>query len=66
MKEYKFYVNFCDGCAGGVYTVKAKNYSSAYDKAIDQIGKKLYKAFPELEIDYDIEVAEDYDDDIFE
>lgn len=65
MKEYKFYVNLCGGCAGGEYIVKAKNYDSAYNKAMDQIGKKLCKAFPELEIDYDIEDAEDYDD-IFE
>lgn len=60
---YKFYVNLCGGSTGGELEVKARNYDSAYNKAIDLIGKKLYKAFPTLEIDYDIEDAEDYEED---
>lgn len=62
MKEYKFYVILCGGYCGGEMTIKAENSDEAYDKAIDDIGHRLYKAFPELDIEYSVEIVEDEDD----
>ena len=64
MKEYKFVVSLCGGYAGGEISVKAQDEVSAYDTAIALIGEKLTTAFPTLEIDYDVELAEGYDDEI--
>ena len=58
MKEYKFYVILCGGYCGGEMTIKAENSDEAYDKAMDDIGQKLYKTFPDLDIDYDVEIDE--------
>ena len=60
MNEYVFYVNLCGGHADGTYTVKADDYSAAYDKALEEIGTKLYAAFPKLKINYDIVAVYDY------
>lgn len=62
MKEYKFVVNLCGGCAGGEISVEAKDEDSAYDKAMALVGEKLNSAFPTLVIDYGVELAEGYGD----
>lgn len=58
LKEYEFYVKICGGYADGSIKVKAVSDSEAYDKALDHVGRKLFGAFPELDIDYDVEIAE--------
>ena len=62
MKEYKFLVGLCGGWCDGTLTVKANYYDEAYNKACDTVVERLVKVFPELEIDYDIEPAEDVDE----
>ncbi len=66
MKEYRLNVSLCGGYAGGYLTVKAEDLDDACNKAYDIILKRLNKAFPELEIDVNIEPAElnrsDYED----
>lgn len=59
---YQFYVNLCGGTCGGTLTVKAKDEDEAYEKAMDLVDKRLVKAFPELEIDYDVEIVYDLED----
>lgn len=58
MKEYKFAVSLCNGWCDGTITVKAKDREDAYDKAMDLIGNKLMKAFPDLDIPYNVELDE--------
>lgn len=58
MKEYKCYVSLCGGYTDGFLKVKAANEDKAYDKAMDLVVKRLVKAFPELDIDYNVEVEE--------
>ena len=65
MYTYKFNVDLCGGCCGGEIEVKAKDIDKAYGKAIDYVGKQLYKAFPTLEIDYDVEFTGETDDEEF-
>lgn len=64
MKEYEFLVSLCDGWCEGTITVKAKDYETAYDKAFVSVGKKLYNAFPTLDIVYEIEPADDYEEEL--
>jgi len=61
MKEYRFRVDLCGGYTDGFITVKADDEGNAYDKATEYVGKKLYEAFPELDIEYNVEVYEEYD-----
>lgn len=60
--EYEFYVNLCGGSTGGTIKVKANCYDDAYDAAMDMVGDALLKAFPTLEIEYDVESVFDYED----
>lgn len=43
-------------------TIKAKDSDDAYEKAMDDVGQKLYKAFPDLDIEYNLEIIEDEED----
>lgn len=61
MKEYKFYVILCGGYCSEEMTIKAKDSDEAYDKAMDDIRQKLYKTFPDLDIEYNVEIVEDED-----
>lgn len=62
MKEYKYYVDLCGGSCGGVMTIKAKDADDAYMKAMEDVGKRLYQAFPDLDIEYNVEIIEDEGD----
>ena len=55
---FNFDVMLCGGYANGSLKVEAKDLDEAYDKAIDMIGNKLADAFPELDIEYDVEETE--------
>ena len=59
MKEYKFLVGLCGGWCDGTLTIKANNDDEAYNNACDTVVKRLVDAFPELEIDYDVEPFEE-------
>lgn len=59
LKEYNFYVQICGGYADGNIVIKAKSESEAYDEAIEYVGNKLYNAFPELDIEYNVEIDEE-------
>lgn len=60
MKEYKFFVYLCNGtCCDGYLTVKAKNEDDAYEKVMYMVGKRLMKAFPELDIEYSVELCDE-------
>jgi hypothetical protein len=55
MKTYKFLVSLCGGWCNGSIEVTAENEEAAYDKAMDMVVEKLVKAFPTLDIAYDVE-----------
>lgn len=55
MKTYEFGVSLCGGWCDGSLKVKADNDEEAYDVAMDIVFKRLTKAFPSLEIDFDVE-----------
>lgn len=59
MKTYKFCVMLCGGYCGGYIHVNADDEDEAYDKAIEDIGHRLYKAFPELDIEYSAELCDE-------
>ena len=54
-KTYKFAVSLCGGQCGGNIEVEAYNENSAYEKAMDHVVGKLVEAFPNLDIEYDVE-----------
>ena len=64
MKEYEFAVSLCGGWCEGTVSVKAKCYDEAYDKAFVSVGQKLYNTFPTLDIVYEIEPADDYEEEL--
>lgn len=64
MKTYRFYVSLCNGWCGGVIEEKADNEDEACDKAIDDVGNRLAKAFPELSIDYNVELIDGDEDEV--
>mgnify|MGYP004454133727 CR=1 FL=1 len=57
-KKYRFYVNLCHGWCDGTIPVYAKDEDTAYNRAIDEVSKRLCSVFPELSIDFDVEQAE--------
>ena len=61
MKAYRFLVSFCNGWCDGFLAVKAFDEDSAYDKAMDIVVTRLANSFPELGIDYNVEL---YDEDM--
>ena len=63
MKVYEFAVSLCGGWYGGILEIKAKNEDIAYEKAMDYVANKLVKAFPSLEIDYNVECENPDDED---
>ena len=56
---YKFEVILCGGYTSGEIEILAKDEDEAYNKALEIVGKRLYKAFPELGIDYNVEMVFD-------
>ena len=55
MKTYKFAVSLCRGWCNGNISIDANNEEEAYDKAMDYVVDKLVKAFPTLDIEYNVE-----------
>ena len=55
MKTYKFAVSLCGGWCGGLLKIKAENEDVAYEKAMNYVVNKLVKAFPTLDIEYNVE-----------
>ena len=55
MKTYEFAVSLCGGWCNGSIKVSAKNEDDAYEKAMDHVVNKLVKAFPTLDIEYNVE-----------
>lgn len=49
----------CGGYCGGYIHVNADDEDDAYDKAIEYVGPRLYKAFPELDIEYSVELYDE-------
>lgn len=65
MKTYRFGVGLCGGWSSGSIKIKAENEDVAYEQAMDYVANKLAKAFPELDIEYNVECdnpdEEDFD-----
>lgn len=55
MKTYKFLVSLCGGWCNGSINIEAENEEEACDKAMDYVVDKLVKAFPTLDIEYNVE-----------
>lgn len=56
-KEIKVYFSLCDGkYCDGFIKVSADNYTDAYLTAVDEIGRRLNTAFPEVDIEYSIKI----------
>ena len=55
MKKYKFAVSLCGGWCNGTIEVSAKDEDEAYEVAMDHVVNKLVKAFPTLDIEYNVE-----------
>lgn len=55
LAEYLFEVSINGQKCNGTISVMAADPDSAYQKAQDQVAEGLYKAFPSLDISYDIE-----------
>lgn len=58
-KRYEFYVKLCGGYANGTISIDARSQEQAHQKIEDIVVDKLCKAFPDLEIEYDVELKED-------
>jgi len=56
MNKYKYSVMICGGYANGFITVEAENQDDAYDKAMDSFVERWVKTFPELDVDYNVEL----------
>lgn len=57
--DYCFKVSLNGGYCKGIISVKAADPDDAYQRAQDKISDGLSKAFPELDIEYDVEPLED-------
>ena len=55
MKTYKFAVSLFGVWCGGHINIEADNEDDAHNKAIDYVVGKLVEAFPELDIEYNVE-----------
>ena len=55
---FNFDVMLCGGYANGSLEIEAQDFDEAYDKAMDMVGNKLADAFPELDIEYNVEETE--------
>ena len=55
MECFEFAVGLCGGTTNGTIKIYAPDEDTAYEKALDYVAEKLYKAFPELDIEYCVE-----------
>lgn len=56
MNKYKFAVELCGGYCSGFITVESTNWEDAKEKAMDSFVDRWCKAFPELNVDYNVEL----------
>lgn len=62
MNEYKYKVNFGDGYqADGEISVFGLNEYNAQQDALRMVGEKLHSAFPDLDIEYSLELIDEDD-----
>lgn len=62
MNEYKYKVNFGDGYqADGEISVFGLNEYNAQHDALRMVGEKLHSAFPDLDIEYSLELIDEDD-----
>lgn len=59
MKEWKFQLLVNGGYCEGVITVKAETEEEAYTAAEDSFVYRWIKAFPELDVNYSVELVEE-------
>ena len=52
---YEFSILLCGGYTNGTIKIYASDEDTAYRKALEYVGETLYKAFPELDIEYSVE-----------
>ena len=57
MNKYSFYVEVCGGYCDGTITVEAADCEKAHELAQDSFVYRWCEAFPELEVDYDVELC---------
>lgn len=63
MKTYKFAVSLCCGWCSGHINIEANGEDDAQNKAMDYVVGKLVEAFPDLDIEYDVECGNpDFED----
>lgn len=60
-KEYVFKIFISDKYVGKM-SVIADSVEDAYNTMLEIIGHRSYKAFPELDIEYSVQIIEDGDD----
>mgnify|MGYP003324751522 CR=1 FL=1 len=61
MKKRKYFYRLCFGdgkWAKGAYVVEAYSEEQAEQILVEEVGKKLYKALPSLDIEYSWELKE--------
>lgn len=58
MNKYSFYLELCGGYCDGKITVEATNCEEAQELAQDSFVKRWCKAFPELDVGYNVELDE--------
>ena len=57
MNKYKFELEICGGYpCGGLIEVEANGYDTAVEKAQDSFVNRWIKTFPELDVDYNVEL----------
>lgn len=54
-------MSLCYGWCDGTISVYAKDEDTAYNRAMDEVNKRLCSAFPELSIDFNVEQVESED-----
>ena len=62
IKIYEFLVSLCGGWCNGRLSVEALSYEEAYEKAQYRVVHGLVTAFPTLDIEYNVEPAEEYEE----
>lgn len=60
-KKYTLKIFISDKYVGKM-SVMADSVEDAYNTMLETIGHRLYRAFPELEIEYSVQIIEDGDD----
>ena len=62
MNKYEFAVSICGGWTGGKLVIGAKDEDEAYEEVMELVGTRLYEAFPELDIEYDVSLENTWEE----